>query len=391
MDKIEELRGIILGINYDGVINNLEVKELNDWLDKNRSLSLNDEYKSLINDIEDVLEDGMISDDERKLLLNYANKYKHSIDNIGASLNELNGIIEGIVCDSVINEDEVRNLNNWLNDNKQLRGITVYDNISLIVMKVLDDNIVTTDEQKELLHLISSSIIDSKSNLRIEYLKKQIRARNIIGIDLIELIDNEDMIRKIHYSAEIQLKRKMESYSGISVADDEIIFLSLVLIALMEYDGSFYDKVETVYSDLYEHGSEQRINGTIRSLIRKYEIPMYREKTERIINTVLLQSIVPQYFLSCFFEFIFDIYQKNFDYSLSNCDLMNEFDFIYSGLRKKLNLEDDSLTLNVTKKTYRLIKTTKSLIQKEENFESIMLNGRFSTNLNCILNYNQNI
>ena len=26
MDKIEELRGIILGINYDGVINNLEVK-----------------------------------------------------------------------------------------------------------------------------------------------------------------------------------------------------------------------------------------------------------------------------------------------------------------------------------------------------------------------------
>lgn len=40
MDKIEELRGIILEINYDGVINNLEVKELNDWLDKNRSLSL---------------------------------------------------------------------------------------------------------------------------------------------------------------------------------------------------------------------------------------------------------------------------------------------------------------------------------------------------------------
>lgn len=371
MDKIEELRGIILGINYDGVINNLEVKELNDWLDKNRSLSLNDEYKSLINDIEDVLEDGMISDDERILLLNYADKYKHSIDNIGASLNELNGIIEGIVCDSVINEDEVKNLNNWLNDNKQLRGINVYDNISLIVMKVLEDNVVTSDEQKELLNLISSSIIDSKSNLRIEYLKKQIRARDIIGIDLIELIDNEDMIRKIHYSAEIQLKRKMESYSGISGADDEIIFLSLVLIALMEYDGSFYDKVETIYSDLYEQGSEQRINGTIRSLIRKYEIPMYREKKERIINTVLLQSIVPQYFLSSFFEFIFDIYQKNFDYSLSNCVLMDEFDFIYSGLRKKLNLEDDSLTLNVTKKTYRLIKTTKLLIQKENNFESI--------------------
>lgn len=108
MDKIEELRGIILGINYDGVINNLEVKELNDWLDKNRSLSLNDEYKTLIRDIEDVLEDGMISDDERSLLLNYADKYKHSIDNISASLNELNGIIEGIVCDSVINDDEVK-------------------------------------------------------------------------------------------------------------------------------------------------------------------------------------------------------------------------------------------------------------------------------------------
>ena len=164
MDKIEELRGIILGINYDGVINNLEVKELNDWLDKNRSLSLNDEYKTLIRDIEDVLEDGMISDDERSLLLNYADKYKHSVDNISASLNELNGIIEGIVCDSVINDDEVKNLNNWLNNNKQLRGITVYDNIALIVTKVLEDNIVTSDEQEELLRLISSSIIDSKTN-----------------------------------------------------------------------------------------------------------------------------------------------------------------------------------------------------------------------------------
>ena len=50
---------------------------------------------------------------------------------------------------------------------------------------------------------------------------------------------------------------------------------------------------------------------------------------------------------------------------------MDEFDFIYNGLRKKLNLEDDTLTLNVTKKTYRLIKTTKLLIQKEKNFESI--------------------
>lgn len=371
MDKIEELRGIILGINYDGVINNLEVKELNDWLDKNRSLSLNDEYKTLIRDIEDVLEDGMISDDERSLLLNYADKYKHSIDNISASLNELNGIIEGIVCDSVINDDEVKNLNNWLNNNKQLRGITVYDNITLIVTKVLEDNIVTSDEQEELLQLISSSIIDSKTNLRIEFLKKQIRARNIIGIDLIELIDNEDMIHKIHYTAEIQLKRKLESYSGISGADDEIIFLSLVLIALMEYDGSFYDKLETIYSDLYEHYNEQRINGTIRSLIRKYEISMYHEEKKRIINTVLLQSIVPQKFLSYFYEFIFDIYQKNFDYTLANCDLMDEFDFIYNGLRKKLNLEDDTLTLNVTKKTYRLIKTTKLLIQKEKNFESI--------------------
>ena len=371
MDKIEELRGIILGINYDGVINGLEVNELNNWLDKNKSLSLNDEYKALIKDIEDILEDGIISDDERVLLLSYADKYKHNKDNSGAALNELNGIIEGIVCDSVINEDEVRNLNKWLNDNKQLRGITVYDNISLIVTKVLEDNIVTSDEQKELLQLISSSIIDSKTNLRIEYLKKQIKERKVIGIDLIELIDNEDMIHKIHYSAEIQLKRKVESYSEISGTDDEIIFLSLVLIALMEYDGSFYDKVADIYSELFEYHSEQKIIGTIRSLIRKYEIPTYHEERVRIINTVLLQSIVPQPFLSYFFEFIFDIYQKNFDYSLCNCDLMSEFDFIYSGLRKKLNLEDDNLTLNVTKKTYRLIKTTKLLIQRENNFESI--------------------
>lgn len=133
MDKIEELKGIILGINYDEVINELEVKKLNEWLEKNRSLSLNKEYAQLIQDIENILEDRIIDEEERDLLLKYADQYIYSIENVSAALNELNGIIEGVVCDNVVNDKEIRNLKKWLSNHKQLNGVTVYDNINQII------------------------------------------------------------------------------------------------------------------------------------------------------------------------------------------------------------------------------------------------------------------
>lgn len=372
MYKIEELKGIILGINYDGVINPLEVKKLSNWLDKNRNLSLDSKFTNLIKGIEDILEDNVIDDDERKKLMQYIDKYVLSSSNICDHLNELNGIIEGIVCDNVLNEQEISNLQNWLQSNSVLSGIPVYENINNLVNQIIEDKVITAHEQHDFLELINSSIIDSKTNLRIDYLKQKVKKHEIIGIDLIELIDDESVINKIHKLAEAQLYKSLTSYSGLLLCDTEIIFISLVLIALIDYDARFYEKVANTYENLYKHYSEVQISNQIREIIRKYNYENNSMSNGRLINKIIEHTIVPKHFLPAFFEFIFDIYEKNFGFSTTVQDIHDEFKFIYNGIKKNLKLTDDNLNLNVTQKTYKLIKSTKELILNDPEFTDII-------------------
>lgn len=93
MRSINELIGIIKGINFDGVINDREVERLSTWVNKNRNLAIDAKDISMIKAVDAVLEDHIITDDERELLLSKCETYKEaSVSN--AVLYELNGIIE---------------------------------------------------------------------------------------------------------------------------------------------------------------------------------------------------------------------------------------------------------------------------------------------------------
>lgn len=67
MRNINELIGIINGISYDGIINKLEVARLSSWVKKNRNLSYEHKQAHLISLVEQVLEDGIITDEEDKI------------------------------------------------------------------------------------------------------------------------------------------------------------------------------------------------------------------------------------------------------------------------------------------------------------------------------------
>lgn len=370
MEEVIELLGIVEGINYDGVINEFEIQKLQDWLKRNQSLKYHNEFSNVINKLDEILEDNYISEDEKNFLMSFAKENLDKYKSINDSLNVLNGIIEGVVCDNIINEQEVNCLHFWLKNNTHLENIKVYENIYKIVKDILKDNIVTKEEQKELLELLSNSIIDSKFDLKIDYLKKLVLNRENIGMNLIESIDDEILIEKIHENAQGQLSRILNSYSGSASIDNELVFISLVLIGLKTYNGSFYSNVENTYRYLYDRFSNQKIEGQIRSIINKFKSDKNFEQT-RIINAVLMNAIVPQYFLPDFFEFIFDIYRLNFDFTLDE-NIYSDFKFIYEGISEILNPNDDELHFNTTKKTYKLIQSTKQLILSESDFESII-------------------
>ena len=219
--------------------------------------------------------------------------------------------------------------------------------------------------------------IDNHVQIKIKHLKNQVNERANIGLELMNLLDDPnatDIINEIHRQAEEKLYNDLASHSNTYLLDSEIIFISLVLIAMMYYDGNFYDHVGFVYSSLYEKFSPQKIEGRIRTILNCRRSQDEIKSNSRIINTVLTNTIVPSAFLPLFFDFIYDIYKLNLEYSISDDknELYEDFKFIYDSLRSNILLDDDNIQINVTKKSYKLIKSTKQLIINSNDTDEII-------------------
>lgn len=370
MRNINELVGIINGIDYDGIINEREIEKLEDWVAKNRNLAYEPRQIELINLIELILKDHIITNDEKEILFNYCNGYL--IDKSGnLSIYMLQGIIQGIASDGVINSKEVEKLKIWMENNRN--SLVLLPKCKMLVNtidSILEDGIVTDEEQELMQKILSEEIEASHFESKIEFLKKQVKNKKNIGVDLIDLLGDEESIQQIHKMAENQLKKAIISYSGTISCDTEIIFISLVLIAMLNYEeGRYYESVREKYQNLYEKYSAQKIEGVIRSVLNKYRLD--NKQKERNINAALYNSIVPAHYLTAFFDFIYDIYERNFEYNLPD-DMYEDFKFVYDGLRHTMLSDGDDIHINVTRKTYKLIKTTKQLITREDCIESII-------------------
>ncbi len=368
-EGISELLGILKSINYDKVINDLEIKALKKWINLNNN---NDDprFQEIIIKLNKIIEDNIITEEEKKDIIKITEQYYELKTNL-IGINELVGIIEGIIFDNEINDAEINKLNEWLNNNIELSGSFFYDKISSVVKNVLSNGIFSKEEQQQLKILLTFMLKDNNLNNRIEILKKKVKNNEIIGNQLIELINDNTIITKIHRESIEQLKTLLKKRCSVYDIDSEIIFISLSLIALLKYDGNYYNHVEETYQELYKIYTEQKIEGQIRNVISKYKNETNLEY--RIIASVLKNAIVPKFYLPFFFDFIFDIYRLNFNYAIDpNSDLNEEFSFVYEGIKKDLNFENDSLNLKVTNKTYSLIKSTKDLILEDNNINELI-------------------
>lgn len=373
MRNINELLGIIKGISFDGIINDREVNRLQAWADKNRNLAYDPKQVEIIKLLDSILEDHIVEEHERQKLLTCCEDYLGEQPEDVTKIYELKGIIEGIVCDNIVNDKEVFQLKKWMEYNGDfVRNHKPSEALCNIVDDILKDGVITKDKQKYLLTELTSRISGSHLKLKVAYLKKLVKERKNIGIDLIDLLDNEDAIDEIHGRAEVELKKALDYYSSSIFCDQEIIFISLVLIAMLHYNGSYYDSVRIIYKKLYEYHTEQKVEGMIRTILNKYRpVEEVRANRTRIINVALKNTIVPSYFLSSFFVFIFDIYKLNFEYDLSD-DLTEDFRFVYEGLRNSMLSDGDDVKVNVTRKTYKLIQSTKQLIVDEKSIDAVI-------------------
>lgn len=159
--NINDLYGIIDGINYDGIVDAREIQYLQKWIDDNyqyRSYAL---FNRIIAQLSAILEDGVVSEYERFELVALVESIKHSkiYSDSTLRIQVLEGILKGIVCNHEIKDLEVINLQSWLRDSDYLKGIYPYDKIVNATEKILADGIIT-EEEKEYLYCEFDEILN---------------------------------------------------------------------------------------------------------------------------------------------------------------------------------------------------------------------------------------
>ena len=367
---IKKLLGLIQGINVDYVINKEEIKYLNQWIDEQKNYENITQYSVILKKIKNIIKDGIITKEEKNIITSLCKNIDESLSTTKDGFIKLLGIIEGICCDKRINEKEIWGLNSWIDENQYLKGQLLFDKVNEAVKDILKDNKITREEENKLLSLLDKIIITGSEKIVINYLEEKIRHNENIGNNLISILDNKTLVYKIHTNSKHELIKALNKSTAINLLDTDLIFISLCLIALQYYDGNFYDYVEQEYKELYNIYNKQRIEGIIRSIIKKYI--KNEENTTRQINYVLENTLVPKKYLSNYFEFVYDIYKINFQFVLNDNSIDEDLMFVFSGIKDSFNDTKEELSINVTNKTYKLIKTTKNIINNENSINELV-------------------
>ncbi|GIU13070.1 BRCT domain-containing protein [Shewanella sp. MBTL60-007] len=152
---IASLHGILLGITADSKLKPAEHAFLDLWLKTHEDISIDPDLIDIVDVLNDVLEDGIIDEDEYDdlfCLINDVNDVRgFNEPNSHNLINQLLGLLQGISADNEINEREIDALQIWLDENQQILDKWPASVVASKLCEIFEDGIITEDEKKDLL------------------------------------------------------------------------------------------------------------------------------------------------------------------------------------------------------------------------------------------------
>ncbi len=152
--SLMSLQGILKGLISDKKLNELELAFLNTWLISHRSLPHEGDVLDLLDNIEDIVSDGIVSDvelldlqDQINDVVDYGNIKPQCVEDL---TNELLGFISGISADNVISQDEFKALVVWLNENPSSAECWPGNILLKKIVDILADDVVELEELADL-------------------------------------------------------------------------------------------------------------------------------------------------------------------------------------------------------------------------------------------------
>lgn len=168
---IHTLEGFLNGIAIDNIINDQEVEEFKNWCNSNRRFIKNQPLKDLISYIIEAIEDNYLDEEEQSNIISmcrYFNNGSKYYNTVTSDIQRLHGIMRGILADNEITEKEVIQLDKWLEVNRHLVGIYPYDELSSLILSILEDHIVS-EEEKDILKVFFSEFINENETSTINF------------------------------------------------------------------------------------------------------------------------------------------------------------------------------------------------------------------------------
>jgi len=181
---ISSLKGILLGINLDGAVNEKEINELQKWVKACDELIVRNPFNEFMSIISATISNEIPPKETIEDLYWLCQKYERDnyyYNPITTDLQILQGLCHGMLADGEINDQEIIDLNHWLEENEHLNTYYPYDEIRSLILSILSDGKVDEEERLVLKAYFKEFVSLHDEDLN-EQLKRETENVNISGL-----------------------------------------------------------------------------------------------------------------------------------------------------------------------------------------------------------------
>lgn len=232
--SLNSLVGILSGVVADGHVTEAERNEIQNWYALHKFLINKHPFQEILPLIHGALADGVLEIDEVEDILWLCQHFLdcHSkelyFNLVTNKIQQLEGMLHGIITDGEISDDEIANLSAWLNDNDFLGGVYPFDEVYSLLLAAKEDGIVTADE-RNMLKAFFATFVDTRESYNIHEddvaaLQKQYSIGGICAV-----------------CPEIAIKGKTFCFTGASKRATR----SSIAAIISEHGGTYNDRVTT--------------------------------------------------------------------------------------------------------------------------------------------------
>lgn len=221
---INSLKGILLGIISDDIIDSKEITELKLWAKEHYDLVNRNPFREFMLLIENTATNEIPTKETVEDLYWLCQKYEHNsiyYNGITSDLQLLQGIFHGILADGEVNDNEIYQLHQWLSENEHLNSYYPYDEIRSLVLSIVADKKIDEDERLVLTAFIKQfvELKDSETTEKINAYTADVNITGICAIDPEITFENKTFCITgiLSRGTRTELQNAIKKKGGISV------------------------------------------------------------------------------------------------------------------------------------------------------------------------------